>query len=182
MRDETLQTVGNIAICWNRADDYIAKLATLYLDLDPIVFDILVKPLRATDREDLLKKAVAAKEWEAGIRTEVLEATARAKICRENRNIILHQLGGLTGELSAGSESMLDRVLSDLIATCDYLRDVHDAVRSVIQDRNAREVPTSEGESGDDELLPLVVFAPPARPSKPRKIGIDDIEVIEDEA
>lgn len=177
MRDETIRIVGNIAICWNKADEHVERLCTLYLNLDTIAVDFLVKPMRATDKENLLRKVVGYKESDPEIKAEVLEAIKRTAVCRENRNIVLHQIGSLDGEIDPKADDILLQVLADLTATCDYLGLVYEAVRKVMQDRDAREVPNFEGKSGDDELIPLAVFEKPQRPPKPHKLDIGEMIV-----
>ena len=67
MQHEVRQTVGSIAIAWNRAEAAVAGMAALYLDVDRLTFDLLVKPLRPQDREKLLKAVVSAKEFDKAI-------------------------------------------------------------------------------------------------------------------
>lgn len=180
MRDSVRQTVGSIAISWNEADELVAQIAILYLDLDQVAYDILIKTMRPTDREDLLRKVVKAKEYNADIVAEVADALANTQACRENRNIILHHLGSIGGELTEQTERLLERVLADLTATSLHLRNLHVSIRSVVLDRLGREMPSFDGETGKDELVPLVSFTPPLRPSKPRRIKLENLKAVEE--
>lgn len=179
MQDHVRQTVGSIAIAWNRAEAAVANMAALYLDVDSLTFELLVKPLRPQDREKLLRAAVDAKEFEVAIKDEVISALRRAQVCRENRNKVLHRLGELEGHLTDAAAQTLQRVLDEIEAECAFLSELHRRVERVIFDRNAREVPYADDESGDDELRPVVQFVAPERPPAPRQMQFESLEVIE---
>ena len=138
MQHEVRQTVGSIAIAWNRAEAAVAGMAALYLDVDRLTFDLLVKPLRPQDREKLLKAVVSAKEFDKAITEEIAQALKRTQICRENRNKVLHRLGELDGHLTDASAQTLQRVLVEIEAECAFLSDLHERVARVLFDRNSR--------------------------------------------
>ena len=179
MQDTVRRTVGSIVIAWNRAEDAIAAMAALYLDIDALTYDLLVKTLRPQDREELLKAVVNAKEFDEQIQSEIKEAVGRAKICRQNRNTILHRIGDLDGNLTAASEVLLENVLASISAQCTYLNHLHDQLVAILFDRASRDVPNAEGQSGDDELRPVVEFTPPDRPARPKQLKFESLEVEE---
>lgn len=178
MQDTVRQTIGSIAIAWNRAEDAVSAMAALYLDVDTLTFDLLVKPLRPQDREKLLRSVVVAKEFEEAISTEIDEAIKRTQICRENRNKILHRLGELNGNLTDESEAKLVCVLNEISAECAYLEVLRSKVAAVLFDRASRDVPDDENKTGDDELRPVVKFEAPERPIRPRQLKFEHLEVI----
>ncbi|WP_299207983.1 hypothetical protein [uncultured Tateyamaria sp.] len=177
MQDEVRQAVGSIAIAWNRAEAAIAEMAALYLDVDALTFNLLIKPLRAQDRERLLKAVIAAKEYDEFIKNEIALALKRTQICRENRSKIVHGLGDLNGHLTEASVRVLERVLREIEAECVFLSELHQRVTRILFDRNAREVPNDEDEFGDDELRPVAAFVPPERPQKPKQLNFDGLEI-----
>lgn len=179
MQDAVRQTVGSIAIAWNRAEAAVAEMAALYLDVDRLTFDLLVKPLRPQDREKLLKAVVSAKEFDQAITEEIVQALKRTQICRENRNKVLHRLGELDGHLTDASAQTLQRVLSEIETECTFLSDLQERVARVLFDRNSREVPNDENQSGEDELRPVVEFVAPNRPMKPKQMQFEGLEVAE---
>lgn len=170
MQDSVRQTIGSIAIAWNRAEDAVASMAGLYLDVDKLTFDLLVKPLRPQDREKLLRSVVAAKEFDPEIVTEVHEAIKRSQICRKNRNKIIHRVGELDGHLTEESEAKLTRVLEEISAECEFLSALQRQLATVLFDRSARDVPDDEGGTGEDELRPVVQFKAPERPANPSEL------------
>lgn len=177
MQDEVRQTVGSIAIAWNKAEAAVAGMAALYLDVDPLTFDLLIKPLRAQDREKLLRAVIAAKEYDEVNKDEISSALKRTQTCRENRSKIVHGLGDLDGHLTEASVKTLQRVLGEIEAECAFLSELHQRVARVLLDRNAREVPNAEDEFGDDELRPVAKFVPPERPQKPKQMHFDGLEI-----
>ena len=179
MQDAVRQTVGSIAIAWNQAEAAVSSMIGLYLDVDRLTFDLLVKPLRAQDREKLLKAVVAAKEFDAAIKDEIDKALKRTQICRENRNKVLHRLGELDGHLTDSSAEALQRVLVEIEAECTFLDELRLRIAPVLFDRNAREVPNDENRSGGDELRPMVEFISPDRPGNPRQMRFERLEVVE---
>lgn len=179
MQDIVRQTVGSIAIAWNRAEAAVAGMAALYLDVDILTFDLLVKPLRPQDREKLLRAVVSAKEFDEAITEEIAQALKRTQICRENRNKVLHRLGELDGHLTDASAQTLQRVLDEIEAECTFLSDLHERVARVLFDRNSREVPNDEDQSGEDELRPVLEFSAPDRPPKPKQMKFEGLEVVE---
>lgn len=178
MQNVVRQTVGSIAIAWNRAEASVADMAALYLDIDPLTFDLLIKPLRAQDREKLLRAVVGAKEFDVTIKSEIAQALKRTQICRENRSKIVHGLGDLEGQLTEESVETLGQVLVEIEAECEFLCQLHLRISRVLFDRNAREVPNDENQSGDDELRPVVEFIPPERPPKPKQMQFEALEVV----
>ncbi len=177
MQDSVRRTIGSIAIAWNRAETAVASMAALYLDVDALTFDLLVRPLRPQDREKLLRSVVAAKEFEKAISSEIEEAIRRTQICRENRNKILHRLGELDGNLTDDSEAKLVRVFDEISAECAYLEVLRLQVTAVLFDRASRDVPDDDDRTGDDELRPIVRFEAPERPVKPRQLRFEHLEV-----
>lgn len=179
MQDSVRRTIGSIAIAWNQAEDAVANMAALYLDVDTLTFELLVKPLRAQDREKLLRAVVAAKEFDEAIKKEIDEAIGRSKTCRENRNKILHRLGELDGQLTEESEGLLETVLDEINAECVFLAELRTNLGTVLFDRSTRDVPDEEGGTGSDELRPVAEFVAPERPAKPRQLQFDQLEVAE---
>lgn len=179
MQDSVRRAVGSIAIAWNKAENAIARMAALYLDVDPLTFELLVKPLRAQDREKLLKSVLDAKEFDLSICEEIVKSLRRAKICRENRNKILHRLGELDGELTKDSQDMIDDALDAMVVECDFLGQLYTQLVAIVFDRAARDVPNDEGQTGEDELRPVVVFVAPPRPRLPRKLDFERLGVVE---
>ncbi|SOC16838.1 hypothetical protein SAMN05877809_1099 [Rhodobacter sp. JA431] len=177
MQDTVRQTIGSIVIAWNRAEDAVASMAALYLDVDALTFDLLVKPLRPQDREKLLRAVVGAKEFDREIVAEVDQAIKRSQICRENRNKILHRMGELDGNLTPESEAQLNRVLSEISRECVYLDALKLQIAAVFFDRTSREVPDDGGGTGDDELRPVLAFIPPERPANPKALKFEHLEV-----
>jgi len=179
MQDSVRQTIGSIALAWNQAEDAVASMAALYLDVDTLTFDLLVKPLRPQDREKLLRAVVSAKEFDDGIKAEIDAAIKRTQTCRENRNKILHRLGELDGQLTARSESLLEAVLAEINAECSFLAELRSRLGAVLFDRATRDMPDDDFGTGADELRPVVTFSAPERPAKPKQLQFDKLEVQE---
>lgn len=179
MQDSARRTIGSIALAWNRAEDAVASMAALYLDVDALTFDLLVKPLRPQDREKLLRSVIAAKEFDDNIKKEVDEAIKRTQICRENRNKILHRLGELEGPLTDRSEKRLETVLDEIVAECAFLAELRARLSTVLFDRSTRDVPDEAGGTGSDELRPVAEFVAPERPKKPKQLKFEQLEVSE---
>lgn len=157
----------------------MASMAALYLDVDTLTFDLLVKPLRPQDREKLLRAVVTAKEFDEDIKSEIDAAIKRTQTCRENRNKILHRLGELDGKLTERSEDLLETVLAEINAECVFLSELRTNLGTVLFDRATRDVPDDEGGTGADELRPVAAFEAPERPAKPKQLQFDQLEVEE---
>lgn len=177
MQDGVRQTIGSIAIAWNQAEGAVADMCALYLDIDSFAFDLLVRNLRPQDREILLKRVVAAREFENSISNEISAAMKRSQICRENRNKILHRAGELNGDLTAGSHQLLKNVLTEIQSECAYLAELKEKITTVIFDRASRNVPGEEDVTGDDELRPTITFEAPDRPRNPRNLKFEHLEI-----
>ena len=93
---DLLAKVGHVAVSWNEAEHVVNRLLWLYLDTDEKTALILTKPLRASDREKLLRELVDAKEIDKAVAHEIKEAIKLSAACRENRNTILHNAGART--------------------------------------------------------------------------------------
>lgn len=177
MQDEVRQTIGSIAVAWNLAENAVADMCALYLDIDTFTFDILVRNLRPQDRENLLKKIVAEREFEKNISDEIFEAMKRSQVCRENRNKILHRAGELDGNLTNGSHQLLENVLSEIRIECEYLTEIKGKITTILFDRASRNVPGEEDGTGDDELRPVLQFEAPERPKKPKRLLFEKLEI-----
>jgi hypothetical protein len=169
-----LARVGHVTVAWNEAEHLINQMLWLYLDTDVLTAEILTKPMRATDREKLLKALVAAKEIDQAVATEIGEALKICAVCRDNRNTVLHNAGGETGEFGARALESMTLFCREMDTTVAYLRDLRTALTRVIFERGSRETPIGD-ESSNDELLPPIVFVVPVRPKAPRRLQKQDI-------
>jgi hypothetical protein len=175
--EQIFSKVGEAAVSWNKVEHIVDRILQLYLDTDAITTAVIMKPLRATDREKLLRRLVTAKEIDETIKTEVEEALALCAICRDNRNLILHNAGGPDGSFAANTLKHVSRVCQDFDDLVKYLNRLDVAVTTVIYERSSRETPIGD-ESSDDELLPAIVFAAPERPIRPRRLQHNHIRKV----
>ncbi len=173
-REASLACVGHVTVAWNEAEHLITQMLWLYLDTDVITAEILTKPMRATDREKLLRSLVDAKEIDGAVSTEIREALKLCAICRDNRNTVLHNAGGGTGEFGARAFASLTQFCGEIDVTVSYLRDLRTSLTKVIFARGSRETPIGD-ESSNDELLPLIEFEMPERPASPKRLRKQDI-------
>lgn len=173
-REQILSKVGEAAVSWNKVEHIVDRILQLYLDTDAITTTVIMKPLRATDRERLLRSLVSAKEIDDAIKTEINEALVICAICRDNRNLILHNAGGPDGNFAEKTLKNVSRACDDFQTLVAYLANLDIALSSVIYERSSRETPIGD-ESSDDELLPNIVFNSPERPSRPRRLQHGDI-------
>lgn len=162
--DILLPKIGHIAVAWNEAEHVVNRMLWLYLDTDAQTAAILTKPLRATDREKLLRVLVEVKETNKVMASEIVEAIKLCATCRENRNTILHNLGGGNGEFASDALETLSRVCDEITSITVYLRDLQLAVTKVIFAR-----------AGDEEAISDVRFEQPKRPLRPAIIAKADI-------
>ena len=173
-KDAMLSRVGHIAVSWNEAERIINHILWLYLDTDVRTAEVLTKPMRPSDREKLLKELVRLKEIDPAVDEEIGEALRICGICRDNRNAILHNSGGL-GEIF--TEQAIEAVTSICIEFDDaliYLRALQESVTKVIYLRGARETPIGD-ESFMDEELPPIEFQKPERPKRPRRFNAQEV-------
>lgn len=130
--------------------------------------------MRASDREKLLRQLVAAKEIDPVISAEVDEALKICGACRDNRNTVLHNAGGEIGEFGERALDSMSQICDDLTPILVYLRELQASITQVIFARGGMDTPIGD-ESFADELRPLIQFAAPRRPAKPRRIQKHDI-------
>jgi|TARA_R110002049_G_scaffold75674_2_gene194565 hypothetical protein len=177
-REQIFSKVGEAAVSWNKVEFIVDRILQLYLDTDSITTKVIMKPLRATDREKLLRSLVAAKEIDDTIKLEINEALTLCAICRDNRNLVLHNAGGPDGNFASTTLHHVTRVCGDFETLVSYLKRLNVALSSVIYERSSRETPIDDESSSDDELLPDIVFTAPDRPNRPRRLQHNHIRTI----
>lgn len=170
MSENLLARVGHIAVAWNEAEYVLNRLLWLYLDTDAQTAAILTRPMRAADREKLLRALVDAKEIDKTIAEEIGEAIKLCAACRENRNTILHSAGGSNGEFADGALTLVTDACGEITKVVAYLRELQAEVTKIIFARAGRETPIDEDHYGD-ELFQLPQFNRPTRPGKPTMIA-----------
>ncbi len=175
-KEQIFSKVGEAAVSWNKVEHIVDRILQLYLDTDAITTKVIMKPLRATDREKLLRSLVSAKEIDDAIKVEINEAITLCAICRDNRNLILHNAGGSDGNFATNTLGHVTRVCEDFDVLVGYLGDLDVALSTVIYQRSDRETL----ENSDDEYLPEIVFTAPQRPARPRRLQHNHIRKVED--
>ncbi|MEQ5794164.1 hypothetical protein LZ686_05850 [Paracoccus sp. NFXS7] len=173
MQDSVRQKIGSIALTWNQAEVALRDIVNLYVDIDALTFGLIIRPLNTASLEKLLRKLISAKEPERTITAEINASLDRMRICRENRNTILHRIGELSGNLTAESEMLIARSLEEMNAERQFMLALKLNLTVIIFDRAARHVPNDEDESGEDESRPVVAFNPPARPNRPIELDFN---------
>lgn len=173
-RDQVLAKIGEIAVGWNEAEHYLNRMLWLYLDTDVQTAEIVTGPMRPSDREKLLKQLVKTKEIDPVVRAEVEAAMKLCASCRDARNVILHNAGGEDGEFSEKAPGKVQGACAEVLAVVAYMAELSQSLTQVIYQRAGRELPI-DGASGNDEDEPVIEFAAPERPPKPKPVKASDL-------
>lgn len=174
MQDRALSLIGQIAISWNKIENVVLDLLKEYLDTDSITTKILLKPLKPSGQEELLRKLVSAKETSEDIKEEVAEALKRCATLRENRNTILHKIGIDSDDLSESAVDRLQSFYEALIRFHIYFQALRLEIITILADRAKREI-HGDALADDDELRSFPTFNAPDRPPKFPQLKVEDI-------
>lgn len=168
-RESALSMVGEIAVSWQAVEKCVLDLLWLYVGTDRPTFEIILGPLRPTDKEKLLRDLVTAKEPIDDLRNDVLIALARVAILRENRNMTLHGLSDNPKGPEEWPIKNLQLVCDQLHALVPNLEGLCSLSTAMIMLRD--EAPTPDGlESPPFDAAPIV-YPKMEWPPKPSKVN-----------
>lgn len=172
--DDLLREIGRLTIAWNKAETALKELVWLYLGTDAFTASIITNPMRGNDCENLLKKLVEEKEADPAIVGEVLASIQVVKDCRQNRNIIVHNLGACDGTVTTGGRELIANCAATVSGISLHLAAIREQISRIFIQREMRETPDGEL-TGPSEDLPDFEFAAPLRPERPRQLRFGEL-------
>ena len=175
MDKDLLYALGGIALWWNRIENDFLSILKLYVNTDAVTLGVILKPMRPTDQEILLRRLVDKIEPTEEIKECIFKAITCCGILRKNRNLILHSLGSQDGNVSEKAIENVSNFSEELPVFHEYFVHLVNSVRVIILDRESREI-QADAESGDDEIRPFPEFVNPQPPHEPERLEIEDIE------
>ncbi|MEP2890455.1 hypothetical protein [Tateyamaria sp.] len=143
-RSDCLKVIGDITVQWSEVEDTLRELLWVYVGTDRQTFDLLFSKSRGSDVEMLLKRLVNAKEVEASAKLDAIEAVARSKTVRDNRNDIVHKM---RENHVADAELLypkLKKARDEAAAHCKALKECRRRLALFVSERDALE--TADGE------------------------------------
>jgi hypothetical protein len=165
MREESLISLGEIAIGWSTTEESIRKLLWLYVGTDRPTFEILVRGLRPVDVERLLRDFIKEQEPNKFLRKDIETALIWVGILRGNRNDSLH---GANVHNGAGNWplSELREIGSQMTLCVPLLIELYEKASKFIVARATSETPL-----GDEDFPEfMVAYEPISWPKNPKKI------------
>lgn len=167
MREQSLISLGEIAVGWSSAEDTVRKLLWLYMGTDRPTFEILVRDLRATDMERLLRDFVKGKEPDVFLRKDIETALTWVGILRVNRNDALHG-ANLHDGVEIWPLAELRDIGAQMSLCVPILNELFARASKFIVARETSETPIGDESFPESELV--ASYEPIVWPKNPKKI------------